>query len=96
MSNTASAVVTVANKLGLHARPATMFVKTAKECKATTITVRRCDQDEAVDGTSVMGMLTLGATEGTDIEITAVDADAEKAAEALNALVALVKSGFEE
>ena len=85
--------MTVANKLGLHARPATMFVAEASKFKATTITVRRRDQGDAVDGKSVMGMLTLGATEGTEIEITATDADADLA---VKSLVALVNSGFQE
>ena len=96
MPQTASAVVTVANKLGLHARPATLFVETATAFDAT-IRVRRCDQNEAVDGKSVMQMLMLAATEGTKIEITATDADADADADAaLMALVALVKSGFQE
>jgi phosphocarrier protein HPr len=92
VSQTASAVVTVANKLGLHARPATLFVQTAA-CAAADITVRRTDQQEAVDGKSVMQMMMLAATKGTKIEITARGADAK---EAVARLVELVKSGFEE
>ncbi len=92
MSKTASAVVTVANKLGLHARPATLFVEAASSADSR-ITVRRCDQDEQVDGTSIMQMLMLAATQGTEIEISATGADADAA---VKNLVRLVESGFRE
>ena len=92
MSKTASAVVTVANKLGLHARPATLFVEAASSADSR-ITVRRCDQDEHVDGTSIMQMLMLAATQGTEIEITATGTDADAA---VKNLVRLVESGFRE
>jgi phosphocarrier protein len=92
VSKTASAVVTVANKLGLHARPATLFVQTASNTNCD-VTVRRADQDESVDGKSVMQMMMLAATQGTKIEITAVGADAK---ETVATLVQLVESGFQE
>jgi phosphocarrier protein len=87
-----SAVVTVNNKLGLHARPATLFVQTASSYDCN-ITVRRTDQDERVNGKSVMQMMMLAATRGTKIEISAVNTDAR---EAVAALVRLVKTGFQE
>ncbi|MHC4210260.1 MAG: HPr family phosphocarrier protein [Planctomycetota bacterium] len=92
MSKTASAVVTVANKLGLHARPATIFVQAASTMNSR-VTVRRTDQDDSVDGKSIMQMMMLAATQGTKIEITANGADAK---EAVATLVQLVKSGFQE
>ncbi len=92
MSKSASAVVTVVNKLGLHARPATLFQQTASNFDAD-ITVRRTDQDETVDGKSVMQMMMLAGTKGTRIEITA---DGRDAKQAVAALVELVKSGFQE
>jgi phosphocarrier protein len=92
VSQTASAVVTVANKLGLHARPATLFVQTAAMASAD-ITVRRTDQSESVDGKSIMQMMMLAATQGTKIEITATGSDAK---EAVASLVKLVRSRFEE
>ncbi len=85
-------MVTVANKLGLHARPATLFVEMASTA-ASSITVRRCDQDNQVDGKSVMQMMMLAATQGTDIEIRAEGDDADQA---VQSLVRLVKSGFQE
>ena len=92
VSRAASATVTIANKLGLHARPAMIFVEKASDFQAE-IAVRRCDQNEAVDGKSIMQMMMLAATAGTRIEITATGADAKVA---IRDLVALVKSKFEE
>ena len=92
MSESVSAVVTISNKLGLHARPAMLFVETASKL-GSSITVRRCDQDESVDGKSIMQMMMLAATRGTEIEIIAVGADAS---DAVQRLVSLVKSGFQE
>ena len=92
MSQTVSAVVIVPNKLGLHARPATLFVETANT-KQSDIKVRRCDQEQVVDGKSVLQMMLLAATEGTEIEITASGSDAE---DAVATLVNLVRAGFEE
>ncbi len=92
MSKTASAVVTIANKLGLHARPATLFAEIANGVEAD-IKVRRCDYGDAVDGKSIMQMMMLAATSGTRIEITAAGNDAPLA---LETLVKLVESGFKE
>ena len=92
MSKTASAIVTIGNKLGLHARPAMLFVETASNYEAE-ITVRRSDHEETVDGKSIMQMMMLAATKGTELEIAATGVDADKA---VKALVKLVKSGFQE
>lgn len=88
----ASAKVTIVNRLGLHARPAMVFVETAMKFKAD-ITVRRTDQSEAVDGKSIMQMMMLAATQGTEIEICASNSDCDQA---VNELVALVDSKFQE
>lgn len=86
----ASATVTIQNELGLHARPAMNFVDAAVSC-ASAITLRRGDQQ--VDGKSIMQVLILAATKGTEIEIVAEGDDAE---EAVARLVALVNSRFGE
>lgn len=85
-----SAKVTITNRLGLHARPAMCFVDaaTAYSCN---ITVRR--QDQAVDGKSIMQMMMLAATKGTELEIVAEGPDADAAVAALKKLV---ESGFDE
>jgi len=88
-----TAKVTISNKLGLHARPAMMFVDTANQFDST-ITVRRADnEDEVVDGKSIMQMMMLAATKGTELILTASGSDAQQA---LDALKELVKSNFEE
>jgi phosphocarrier protein HPr len=90
--SSASAKVIIDNRLGLHARPAMVFVETACKFKAE-VKVRRCDQNEWVDGKSIMMMMMLAATQGTEIEIAAENDEAQ---EAVNDLVALVKSKFQE
>jgi phosphocarrier protein len=92
VSNTATEQVTITNKLGLHARPAMMFVETASRFTAD-ITVSRTDNAEAVDGKSIMQMMMLAATRGTCIEICARGADAD---DAVRELIALVHSNFAE
>ena len=92
MSKTSSAIVTIANKLGLHARPATLFVEAAKQYESD-IAVRRVDHREAVNGKSILEMMMLAATQGTDLEVTATGTDADAAIQALGELV---KSKFEE
>ena len=59
---------------------------------AADITVRRTDQDEAVDAKSIMKIMMLAATAGTELEITATGEGAE---EAVRDLVQLVKVGFD-
>jgi phosphocarrier protein len=84
------ATVTIVNKLGMHARPAMAFVEQANEFNAA-ITVRKAAQ--AVDGKSIMQMMMLAASRGTELEIEAVGPDAR---DAVNALAALVKRKFDE
>ena len=69
-----------------------IFVEAASKLEAR-VTVRRCDQDDVVDGKSIMQMMMLAATQGTDLEITATGPGADKA---VNVLIKLVKSGFQE
>lgn len=88
----ASRKVIIKNKLGLHARPAMMFVETASKYQSQ-VSVCRTDQSEPVDGRSIMQMMMLAATQGTQLEISATGEDAEDAVEAL---VELVKSNFQE
>ena len=91
MSNkSASRVVTVGNPQGLHARPADLFVKIANQFSASVEVVKGNDR---VDGKSILGILTLGAQHGTQLEINAVGPDSD---EALSALAELVEQGFDE
>ena len=92
MPKAVSIIVTIENKLGLHARPAMLFVETACKHKAA-IAVRRADQDEIVDGKSIMQMMMLAATRGTKLEITADGPDAISAS-AISSAVAKRSAGL--
>ena len=72
----------------MHARPATFFIQKANEFKSS-IWVEK--QERRVNAKSLLGVLSLGIMGGTDIRIIADGSD-EK--EAVEGLVALVKSGF--
>ena len=87
-----SVKVKILNKLGLHARPAMTFAEKASEF-SSDIVVRRTDSTDTVDGKSIMQILMLAATCGTELEI---QADGDDAKASLAALKALVKSRFEE
>jgi phosphocarrier protein len=82
---TATREVLVANRLGLHARAAARFVQVASGF-LSSIRIRR-DGSE-VDGKSILGLLTLAATQGTTLTLVAEGEDEEPALEALTALVA--------
>ena len=82
--------VVVQNQVGLHARPATFFIQKANEFKSG-IWVEK--DERRVNAKSLLGVLSLGIMGGTDIRIIADGSDEE---EAVEGLVALVKSGFTE
>jgi len=86
VSQRAAAIVTITNRLGLHARPAMAFVEAASGFRSS-ITVCRTDGDETVDGKSIMHMMMLAATKGTEIEIKAEGEDADSAVASLKELV---------
>ncbi len=82
--------LTIGNKLGIHARPAAQFVKTASRFDAEI----RVEKDgEEVDGKSIMGLMMLAAGHGSVLNIIAEGDDAE---EALGALAELIARNFEE
>ena len=80
--------VTVLNKVGLHARPATFFIQKSNEFKSS-IWVEK--DERRVNAKSLLGVLSLGIVGDTEITIIADGVDEE---EAVNALVELVKTGF--
>ena len=77
--------VTVVNQRGLHARASAKFVKCAETFRAS---IRVTRDGQSVGGTSIMGILTLGAGIGTTITVAALGAQAEQAIEAITTLVA--------
>ena len=77
--------VTIINKLGLHARAAAKFVTLASSF-ASNIKVARNGQE--VNGKSIMGVMMLAASKGTDITLVADGEDESDAIEKLSALIA--------
>jgi phosphocarrier protein len=84
------ASVTICNERGLHARASAKFVKLAEAFDAM---IEVTKDDTTVGGTSIMGLMALGAGPGSEIEITARGTQAE---EALAAILRLVERGFDE
>jgi phosphocarrier protein len=82
--------VLVANKLGIHARPAAMFVKTANRFTCDIFVEK---DGEKVNGKSIMGLMMLAAGPGSTVTI---HADGHDASQALAELETLFKQKFDE
>ena len=82
--------VTVRNRLGLHARAAARFVHAANGFRSR-VTLSR--DGRTMDGKSILGILLLAASQGTPLTL---GADGEDEGAAVDALAALVESGFGE
>jgi phosphocarrier protein len=80
----------IRNRLGLHARAAARFVHTASRFRSRVSASR---DGRTMDGKSILGILLLAASFGSVIEVAAEGPDE---AEAIEALAALVQSGFGE
>src|SRR6188474_3693745 len=80
----------VTNKLGIHARPAAMFVKTANRFECDIFVEK---DGERVNGKSIMGLMMLAAGPGSKLLICA---EGEDAARAVVELEALLKRKFDE
>ena len=82
--------IMVANKLGIHARPAAMFVKTANRFTCDIFVEK---DGEKVNGKSIMGLMMLAAGPGSKLTIYAEGHDASQA---LTELENLFKQKFDE
>lgn len=82
--------VTIINKLGLHARAAAKFVQT---CSAFSSTIKVFKDSRSADGKSIMSIMMLAASKGTELTIQFDGADEHLAAEAL---LALINNYFDE
>jgi len=81
-------VVVVPNKQGMHARPAEMFVRRAQQFQSKIAIVR---DELRVEAKSIMNLLMLGATQGTQLTLEAEGSDAQ---DALDALAEVVEKDF--
>lgn len=75
--------VTVESKCGLHARPASMLVSTANKF-SSNITLKK--QDRAANAKSILGVLSIAAANGDELEVIVEGQDEAEAADALNDL----------
>ena len=80
----------VLNKLGIHARPAALFVKTANQFTCDIFVEK---DGEKVNGKSIMGLMMLAAGPGSKLIVHAIGADAAKA---LTEIEGLIKRKFDE
>ena len=82
--------IEIINESGLHARPASVLVKTASRFSSH---IRIVKDDIEIDGKSILGVMSLAAEQGSKIILIA---DGEDEDCALDALVTLVNNGFKE
>lgn len=75
----------IVNKLGIHARPAALFVKTANRFKCEIFVEK---DGEKVNGKSIMGLMMLAAGPGSRLTVHAQGHDASEALDEIEALIA--------
>ena len=85
MTEPATATIRIVNELGLHARAATMLVQLAGEYESELVLVK---DGREVNGKSIMGVLMLTATLGSEVEVRAEGPDAKQLVAAVAALAA--------
>ena len=76
--------IEIRNKLGVHARAAALLVQTVNRFSAQVSIVK---DGQTTDARSIMGVLTLAATQGSKIQVEAVGDDAEQAVRAIEKLI---------
>lgn len=81
---TYTAKIIIMNRLGLHARPASLFATLASKYEADIFLIKEKDE---VNGKSILEVLTLASPQGTSLKIRGEGVDAEQAVEALKSLV---------
>lgn len=92
MSDTHQTIVTIRNKLGLHARPAMALVDLTNQFESD-VALQRDDSSETIDGKSIMQVMMLAATKGTRLKVVATGPDAQKL---VLAITEIVNRGFDE
>lgn len=84
MSNRYSIQVIVKNRDGIHARPSMIIVETANQF---TSEIKIKKEEFVINGKSILGLLTLAASYGTELEVEAEGDDAEEAAKTIGNLL---------
>ena len=85
-----SETVVIQNRVGLHSRPATSFIQKANEYKCSVWIEK---SERRVNAKSLLGVLSLGVLQGTEISIIA---DGPDERDAIDAMVSLVNSDFSD
>ena len=83
-SSQVSRNIVVTNRLGIHARPASMFVRLANQFKCDIFVEK---DGETVNGKSIMGLMTLAAGPGSQIRVEARGDDANRAVDEIESLL---------
>ena|SRR5436190_4202606 len=76
--------ITIVNRLGMHARPAALFVKVASRFRSD-VWVKK--EGEEVSGKSIMGLMMLAAGKGSKLQVRCEGPDADRAMEELEQLI---------
>jgi phosphocarrier protein HPr len=85
LTTSVSKVITITNRLGLHARPAAMVVKAASQFEAEVFLIK---EHTRINAKSIMGVMMLAAEFGSALEILAEGPDAREATDAVAAVFA--------
>lgn len=85
--------ITVNHKVGLHARPAAEFVKTANNFPCDITVTNLTSGSDTINAKSILGILSIGVNQG---HIVKIEANGDQAVEALAALQALIEANFGE
>ncbi|MBD3878389.1 MAG: HPr family phosphocarrier protein [Quinella sp. 1Q5] len=89
-STAIQATTTIENKSGIHARPSAVLVQTASKFKSK---IQIKARGKIIDGKSILMLMSMGLTKGTEVTIIADGSDAK---EAVTALISLIDSKFGE
>src|SRR3954447_14180056 len=76
--------ITIINRLGLHARPAAMFVRIASRYRSEVWVEK---EGEKINGKSIMGLMMLAAGQGSTLNISCEGPDADRVMEELEQLI---------
>ncbi|QOL26893.1 HPr family phosphocarrier protein [Thalassotalea sp. LPB0316] len=82
--------LTIVNKLGIHARPATKLAKLSSQFDANVFV---CIDDKRVDASSIMGLMLLAGAQGKEV---IVESEGAQAQAALEAICQLIEDKFDE
>jgi phosphocarrier protein len=86
----AEQIITVSNRAGIHARPAALLVQAANDFKSTIYLER---DNRRINAKSILGIITMGAAYKSELKVIAEGEDAEQA---VDTIVKLFNSKFEE